>query len=63
MKYALLGYFLGMSVVLLLLSFVCFVVEVFNGSIGDLDLIALGLAFLVAAMLVGPVMTFVKERT
>ena len=36
-----------------LLALLCFVVSLFGGSIGGVDLITLGLAFIAAAMLVG----------
>jgi hypothetical protein len=51
-----------MSALLLLLAIICFVVRVFEGHIGSLDLIALGLAFFSASFLVGPVTTFIKTR-
>lgn len=42
-----------MSTVLLLAALVCFVVVTFGGAIGSLQLIPLGLALWVAALLVG----------
>jgi hypothetical protein len=50
-----------MSAILLLIAVVCFAVKVFNGHIGDIDLIALGLVFFAASFLVGPVRTVIKR--
>ena len=38
---------------LALLALLCFLLALFGGSIGGLDLVTLGLAFIAAAMLVG----------
>lgn len=51
-----------MQAILLVIAIVCFAVKVFNGHIGDIDLIALGLVFFAAAFLVGPVSTIVKTK-
>ena len=37
-----------------LLALVCFLVALFGGHIGSLDLVTLGLAFVAAALLLGP---------
>lgn len=50
-----------MSAILLLIAVICFAVKVFNGHIGDIDLIALGLVFFAASFLVGPAKTIIKR--
>ena len=49
-----------MVVVLLLLSFVCFILATFGIPTGRVSILALGLVFLVAAMLVGPLALMVR---
>lgn len=52
---------------LALLALLCFVIALFGGHIGSIDLVVLGLAFIAAAMLVGnwpldSVMTRYRDR-
>jgi hypothetical protein len=51
-----------MNVALVLLALVCFVVETFDGHIGSLKLVPLGLAFLAAALAFDPVWDFARRR-
>ena len=45
-----------------LLALLCFVVSLFGGTLGDINLITLGLAFLAAAMLTSWPMGMVTAR-